>query len=90
MKRSAAQRAGVEFNPISRHRQEGELEAWICARLKRPDLFSGVTTREVRRDRLKALLLERELTESIAGRRDGKAITWRALYRTLYGEELAD
>lgn len=64
-------------------------EAWIAKRLALPDLFLGTTTTAVRRDRLKVVLLERELTESIAGRADGKPVTWRALFKQLYGEDLA-
>jgi hypothetical protein len=74
---------------MSQHRKDAESEAWICARLKLPGLFLGHTSTEIRRDRLKAVLLERGLTESIAGRRDGKAITWRALFKQLYGDEIA-
>ncbi len=74
---------------MSQHRKDAEREAWICERLELEDLFLGVTSTEVRRDRLKVVLLERGLTESIAGRRDGKPITWRALFKQLYGEELA-
>lgn len=69
---------------LSQHRKEAELEAWISARLKLRDLFCGVTTTEIRRDRLKVTLLERGLTESVAGRFEGKSITWRALFERLY------
>lgn len=72
----------------SQHRRDAEREAWICARLHLRDLFSGVTTIEVRRDRLKVVLMERGLTESIAGRMGGKPITWRQLFEELYREEL--
>jgi hypothetical protein len=72
----------------SPHRRDDELEAWICKRLVLRDLFAGDTTREMRRDRLKVVLLERGLTESIAGRFDGKPITWRALFEKLFGEAL--
>lgn len=85
-------KAAPKLAPIpttSAHRRESELEAWICARLKLRDLFAGVTDRTVRRDRLKVVLLERGLTESIAGRMDGKPVTWHALYHKLFGEDLA-
>ena len=36
----------------------------------------------------KVVLLERGLTESIAGRHEGKPITWRALFAKLYTDEL--
>jgi hypothetical protein len=63
-------------------------EQWIANRLALPNLFLGQTTTETRRDRLKVVLLERGLTESIAGRLDGKPVTWRELHRRLYSEEL--
>lgn len=89
MKRAARQSAGVEFNPLSAHRREAELEAWICKRLQLRHLFSGTTTTEIRRDRLKAVLLERGLEESVAGKFEGKTITWRELFRRYSGTELA-
>lgn len=73
---------------LTQHRKDAESEAWICARLNLRDLFAGHTSTEIRRDRLKAVLLERGLTESIAGRRDGKPITWRALFKSLYHDDL--
>lgn len=72
------------------HRREAELEAWICERLHLRDLFAGVTSTEIRRDRLKVVLLQRGLVESIAGRFEDKPISWRELFKKLYGEELAD
>jgi hypothetical protein len=76
--------------PVMRqHRRDAELEAWICKRLALRDLFAGDTTREIRRDRLKVTLLQRELTEAVAGKFQGKAVMWRALYEQLYGESLA-
>lgn len=71
------------------HRRDGELEAWICERLHLRDLFAGVTDTQTRRDRLKVVLLKRGLTESIAGTYEAKPITWRALFKRLYGEEIA-
>lgn len=74
--------------PLAQHRRDANLEAWICDRLKLRDLFAGSTTTEIRRDRLKVVLLERGLVESIAGTRDRKPVTWRVLFKTLYAEEL--
>lgn len=74
---------------LSDHRKAAERDAWICERLHLPHLFAGVTSTETRRDRLKVVLIERGLTESIAGSRDGKPITWRALYLEHTGEEIA-
>jgi hypothetical protein len=75
---------------MSQHRRDAEIEAWISNRLQLRDLFAGVTSTEIRRDRLKAVLLERGLTESIAGRMEGKSVTWRKLFSTLYHAELGD
>ncbi|HWH41807.1 MAG TPA: hypothetical protein VNU21_18295 [Usitatibacter sp.] len=74
---------------LSDHRKAAERDAWICERLRLPHLFAGITSTEIRRDRLKVVLLERGLTESIAGTRDGKPITWRALFEEHTGENLA-
>ncbi len=87
LKPKARQAAGVEFNPLSQHRRDAELEAWICKRLKL-ELFLGTTTTQIRRDRPKVVLIQRELVDAIAGKFGGKAITWRALFKQLYGEEL--
>lgn len=90
MKRAARKvDAAPPMATLSDHRRESELESWICKRLALRDLFAGVTTREIRRDRLKVVLLERGLAESIAGKFDGKPISWRALFARLYGEEIA-
>jgi hypothetical protein len=64
-------------------------EAWICKRLGLPELFAGVTSTEIRRDRLKVVLIERELTESVAGRADGKPVKWRDLFKQLYHVDLS-
>lgn len=74
---------------MGQHRKDAELEAWICERLRLRDLFAGVTDTPTRRDRLTVVLLERGLTESIAGTYEGKPITWRAMFKRLYGEEIA-
>lgn len=73
---------------MSQHRRDAELEAWICTRLRLRDLFAGVTSTQIRRDRLCVTLLERGLADSHAGKFDGKSITWRAVFERLYHEEL--
>lgn len=75
--------------PLSDHRKAAERDAWICERLHLPHLFAGITDEQIRRDRLKVVLLERGLTESIAGSRNGKPLTWRALFKEHTGEEIA-
>jgi hypothetical protein len=73
----------------SQHRRDAELEAWICERLQLRDLFAGVTDTATRRDRLKVLLTQRGLTDAIAGRMNGKPISWRALVKQLYQDDLS-
>ncbi len=87
-KSRATQAPAAGFNALSQHRRDAELEAWICKTLRLRDLFAGVTSTSVRRDRLKAVLLERGLTNSHAGTRAGKSITWSQLLEQLYGEAL--
>lgn len=80
-------------NPIppikGQHRVDTEIELWICERLRLRDLFCGHTDTATRAARLKVVLAERGLTESIAGNMGGKPVTWRALFEKLYGEEIA-
>jgi len=83
MKRARASDAGDGLI-YGEHRRDAELEAWICERLKVRDLFSGDTTREMRRDRVVLLLEQRGLTDSHAGKIGGKSVTWRELVTKLY------
>lgn len=82
----------AQISPIpastSEHRRHAELEAWICERLALRDLFAGITDTATRRDRLECVLLERGLVDSIAGSRERKPVTWRALVKTLYNHEM--
>lgn len=86
-KAPAAQAPAIAFNALSDHRREAEVEAWICRELRARDLFAGVTTRAIRRDRLVAELEQRKLLDSHAGRIAGRAHTWRELVTKLYGEQ---
>jgi hypothetical protein len=72
---------------MSEHRRDTEIEAWICRQLRSRDLFAGTTTREIRRDRLVALLEQRAILDSHAGKVGGKPQTWRELVAKLYGEQ---
>jgi hypothetical protein len=69
---------------IGSHRIETELEARICDVLHLRDLFAGVTDKGTRAARLKVLLHERGLVDSIAW--DG--VSWKRVYRDLYREAL--
>lgn len=76
-------------SPMSKLRSDSLTEGWIAARLQLPELFMGHTSTEIRRDRLKVVLIERKLTDQVAGKLDGKPSTWRDLFKLLYGEDLA-
>lgn len=87
-KRSSTPAPSDAAAALPQHRKDAELEAWICTRLCLRDLFAGVTTTEIRRDRLKCVLLERGLAGSVAGKIGRDPVSWRALFQKLYGEEL--
>lgn len=64
-------------------------ETWIARRLRRPDLFAGVTTADDRRERVRAAILEGRMSEGIAGRRQGhECETWRQLFQRIYSQPL--
>jgi hypothetical protein len=86
--RTPATGALAASGALSDHRRDAELEAWVCRKLNLRDLFAGVTTLDVRRDRLKVVLLERGLTESNAGSLEGKPVSWRKVFSRLYHVEL--
>jgi hypothetical protein len=69
---------------IGSHRIETELEARICDVLHLRDLFAGVTDKGTRAARLKVLLHERGLVDSIAWQNT----SWRAVFKSLYSEAL--
>lgn len=66
-----------------------QVEVWIASRLQRPDLFAGVTTADERRERVRRVILDRDMAEAIAGKRAGQSCeTWGELYRRVYGRDL--
>jgi hypothetical protein len=71
------------------HRRDDELEAWISKQLALRNLFQGLTNREIRRDRLTAVLVERGILDTHAGKMGGKSCTWRELTERLYGRKAA-
>jgi len=88
MKRARASDVGSGLI-YGQHRRDDELEAWICKQLALRDLFAGDTTREIRRDRLTTVLLERGILDSHAGKMGGKSVTWREITERLYGQKAA-
>lgn len=61
-------------------------EAWIANRLEAPHLFLGVTTADIRKQRVRARIAELGAAELVAGKRDGQLETFRELFARLYGE----
>jgi hypothetical protein len=65
------------------------VESWIVDRLKVRDLFAGVTTPAQRRERVRQLILARDLELAIAGRvGQAKTETWGALFERVYQQPL--
>lgn len=66
-----------------------QVETWIARRLGEPGLFAGVTTADERRERVRELIVSRQLHLAIAGRNpQGKPETWAALFARVYGRPL--
>jgi hypothetical protein len=64
-------------------------EYWIAHRLERPDLLSGITTPTERRERVRTVILNRNLSTSIVDEREGaRQESWAALFVRVYGEPL--
>lgn len=65
------------------------VEAWMARKLGLPLSWDGgVTTREERRERIRAAILERGVADAVAGNAKGRGETWRGLFRRVYGEGL--
>ena len=65
------------------------VESWIARRLRRADLFAGVTTPDERRERVRRAILDGRLEMAVAGKRAGQACeTWREVFERVYGEPL--
>lgn len=53
------------------------------------DIEDGLTDFDLRRERLRAVINQHDLGQVIVGRgTDGKSITYRRLFRHIYGEDL--
>lgn len=65
-------------------------EVWIAHRLRRPDLYAGVTTPDERRERVRQAITDGRMAMAIAGKRTGQpAETWREVFERVYGVPLA-
>ena len=65
-------------------------ELWLAQRLQRHGVavFAGDTTPAVRRERMRAAILEHCLSAVIAGSRQRKPETYAQVFERLYGEPL--
>lgn len=64
-------------------------EAWLAGKLGVDDLFTGSTTREQRRERVREEILNRGLAQVVLGRGpDGNANTYSRAFERLYGAPL--
>ena len=63
-------------------------EIWLSRKLKRPDLFSGLTDATERRERLRKAITEQQLEDVEIGKRDGKPETYAQTFARLYGQPL--
>lgn len=66
-------------------------EVWISRRLRRFDLFAGVTDPDQRRELVRAAILGGRMGMAVAGKRAGKKVeTWGELFQRVYGQPLGD
>lgn len=66
------------------------VELWLARRLGLPlNWAAGVTTRDQRRDRIRAAILAKGLANDVAGKRPNKTPeTWAQLFQRVYGRQL--
>lgn len=66
-------------------------EAWLARRLWDHgvrDVFAGITTPEVRLERMRSAILSNNLADVIVGNRDGKPETYGECFARLYSTKL--
>ena len=63
-------------------------EVWLARRMNRAPLFEGVTTPEVRMERVRREIRVQRIADSFAGVVDGHRITYAEAFERLYGEGL--
>jgi hypothetical protein len=66
------------------------IEAWMARKLGLPLSWDGgVTTREERRERIRAAILEQQREGAVAGRRHGQPCeTWAQLFLRVYSQSI--
>ena len=65
-----------------------EQEAWIVRALRNPALFCGITTAEIRKQRLRSYLVDNNLADKRAGHRNGQPESWSEVFERLFLEPL--
>jgi hypothetical protein len=63
-------------------------EIWFASKLRSfgvADVFAGDTTRDVRRERVRAAVLAQNLGQRVCGKRKGKDATVAELFSVVYG-----
>jgi len=69
-----------------------DVELWIAKRvgLDQQTLFAGRTTPEIRRERIRTAIVERDLAAQVAGKRasNGQPESFGALFQRLYAQPL--
>jgi len=66
-------------------------EIWLANRLRVQgvaDVFSGDTTREMRRERVRSAIAAKKLAERVCGKRQGKECTFAEVFILVYGTSL--
>jgi hypothetical protein len=65
------------------------VELWLARRLGLPlSWAAGVTTRDQRRDKIRAAILDRNLADAVAGNAKGKPETWAQLFQRVYRQPI--
>ena len=64
-------------------------ELWLAYRLRLPlNWAAGVTTFEMRRDRIRYEIIDRNLADAIAGNAKGRPETWAQVFERIYRQPL--
>jgi hypothetical protein len=64
-------------------------ELWLAQALGCPSIFEGITTAEIRRERIRREILSRGLGNVVAGgRAAGKPEVWASLFSRIFGCDL--
>ena len=65
------------------------VELWLARRLGLPlSWAAGVTTRDQRRDKIRAAIVDRNLADAVAGSAKGKPETWAQLFQRVYRQPI--